>query len=499
MPFENSPEQLRPKEAPQPAQHLQLLPSAGEYQTFGANALVQRQQANNDLIGAGVLTALQFNFDTKDAPVLLAQGSAEQTGKVIDYPSNKVGDQIKSGMDWIQSADARSASEKLQDFLGALGKNGTNQESHKQYIQGELDKLIGVGEGLHISKEQTKGAAAAGWKALNDGTVADFLSKPNAINEPMFKVVSNALDALSKDPETANKALAALGTAIAKSSEHYSTMPDREKGHVIGHAMFNLFNPEGSTEAADAGLKIASTVATQVDKAVVQAVGQQIRAIEEIAKTAPEHAQQAKQMLYEYLKGKGLTGPKLEYAGVPKGYFDGIQSQPKPETFHSMTADATGKGSESSEPKAAIGKGAEGFEHYISEPINGAERFTPLGFKDQKQFFQAAHELNAALKESGITDATLGVRGSSVTGYSDYKGTLFHPDSDVDFFFESAQLANLNAFKGMDFVKPKELFQDFPLLQKWSEHWTAILGRPISPAAFAPGKLPIAPAIKVGE
>jgi hypothetical protein len=261
--------------------------------------------------------------------VLIAQGPAEQTGKVIDYPSHKVGDQIKSGMDWVQSADARSASEKLQDFLGALGKNGTNPESHKQYIQGELDKLIGIGEGLHISKEQTKGAAAAGWKALNDGTVADFLARPNAINEPMFKVVSNALDALSKDPETTNKALAALGTAIAESSEHYSALPHREQGHVIGHTMFNLFNPEGSTEAAEAGFKIASNVATQVDKAVVQAVGQQIRAIEEIAKTAPEHAAQAKEMLYEYLKGKGLTGPQLEYAGVPKGYFDNIDGKLK--------------------------------------------------------------------------------------------------------------------------------------------------------------------------
>jgi hypothetical protein len=322
MPFENSSEQYRPREAQQTAQHLTLLPSAAEYHTFGANALVQRAQASNELVGSGVLTPLKFNSNSQETPVLIAQGPAEQTGMVTDYPTNKVGDQYTSGMNWQQSADTRAASEKLRDFLGALGKNGINPENGKQYIQDQLDKLIGVGEGLHISKEQTKGTAAAGWKALHDGTVAEFLSKPNAVNEPMFKVVSTALDALSKDPESANKALAALGTAIAESSEHYSALPNREKGHVIGQAMFNLFNPEGNTEAADAGLKIANTVTAHVDQVVVQAVGQQIRAIEEMAKTAPEHAQQAKQMLFEYLKGKGLTGSQLEYAGVPKGYFD---------------------------------------------------------------------------------------------------------------------------------------------------------------------------------
>ncbi len=306
MQLEHTPEQYRAKEAPIAAQHLQLLPSATEYQSFGANALVQRTQATSDLVGAGMLTNVQFTM-----PALLAQGSAEQTGNVVDYPTNKVGDQIKSGMDWEQSADARQASEKLRDFLGALGKNGTNLENCKQYIQGELDKLIGVGEGLNTAKERTKGAAATGWKALHDGKVADFLSKPNAVNDPMFKTVSNSLDALSKDPETANKALAALGAAVAESSAHYSALPNREKGQVIGQAMFNLFNPEGNTEAADAGLKIANTVATHVDQVVVQAVGQQIRAIDELAKTSPEYAQQAKQMFYEYLKGKGLIGIRL--------------------------------------------------------------------------------------------------------------------------------------------------------------------------------------------
>jgi hypothetical protein len=330
MTFENSAEQFRPRDVQQPST-VSLLPSAVEYQTFGANALDQRTQASNGLIGCGLLTNLQFNFGAQESPVLLAQASAEETGKVIDYPANKTGDQsYKGGMDWEQSADSRTASEKLQDFLGAAGHNATKPENYKQYVQDEIDKLIGVGEGLNIAKEQTKGAAAAGWKALTDGTVADFLSKPNAINDPLFKVVGNALDSMSKDPDATNKALAALGTAIAQSSEHYSALPKREQGHVIGETMFGMVNPEGSTEAADAGLKMAGTVAGHVDKAVAQTVQQSMEAIQDIAKTAPEYAQQAKQMLYDYIKSKGFMASELERGGqIPEGFFDNLEKPPE--------------------------------------------------------------------------------------------------------------------------------------------------------------------------
>lgn len=262
-------------------------------------------------------------------------GSAEQSGVVTDYPSSKTGEQAyKAGMNWEQG-DPRQPSEKLQDFIGALGKNATNLENHKQYIQAELDKIVGASEGLNIAKEATKGAAADGLRALTDGTVAEFLSKPNAIHDPLFKIVGTALDAMSKDPNTANKALEGLGTALKHSSEDYSKLPDLEKGHVIGKTMFGFVNPEGSAEAAEAGLKIASNVAIHVDAAVMTTVRQSVKAIDELAKTAPELVQQSKQMFYDYLISKGLAGPELEYAGVPKGYFDGVK--PKNENFNAMT------------------------------------------------------------------------------------------------------------------------------------------------------------------
>lgn len=223
--------------------------------------------------------------------------------------------------------DQRDAGQKLQDFMQAAAKRATDPEGWKTWAQSEINKFSGVWEGLNEVKEESKSAAAAGWKAMTDGSVVRFLSHPNAINEPLFKTVSNVFDAMGKDPSATNKALEALGNAVVKASDDYSKMPDHEKGKVWGKAMFAMINPEGSTEGAEAALKIADKVATHIDKAVMDTVQQSLKAI---AEAAPEVAAQTKQMLYDYLKSKGLTGPELEYAGVPKGYFDEMNKAPVP-------------------------------------------------------------------------------------------------------------------------------------------------------------------------
>lgn len=253
-------------------------------------------------------------------------GSAQDTGTVIDYKPQELqkGKSFSLGMDYEEGRDVRTPTEKLQDFLGAAAKNATNPENYKQYIQSEIDKLIGVAEGMNQAKEETKAGVAAGWKALTDGSVAAFLSKPNAINEPLFHTVGSALDAMAKDPQALNKAIVnaveALGNAVIQGNDYYNKLPDREKGHVIGHAAFALVNPEGSTKSGEAALKIADTVATHVDAAVMKTIDQSLEAI----KKAPDLAADIKQGLYEYIKGQGLTGPELEAAGIPRGYFDGI-------------------------------------------------------------------------------------------------------------------------------------------------------------------------------
>ncbi len=126
-------EQYRPQEAQQAPRQLAWQPSVNDYCSFGANALDLRTQANNNLIDLGILSDLRFDFSAKEQPLMLAYngtGSAEETGKVIDYP-HKIEDQkhLKAGMDWEQSSDSRQPSEKLQDFLGALNRSATNPEN----------------------------------------------------------------------------------------------------------------------------------------------------------------------------------------------------------------------------------------------------------------------------------------------------------------------------------------------------------------------------------
>lgn len=132
-------------------------------------------------------------------------------------------------------------------------------------------------------------------------------------------------------------------------------------------------------------------------------------------------------------------------------------------------------------------------------PINGATRTVPLGFNPPEQFTTAAQQLQDALVRSGVTDATVGVRGSSVTGVSLTKGTPFGPQSDIDFFIESRRLTEgYKTSKNIPgFVHPGKILPDYPLLQDWSTTWTSTLGRDVTPGAFVPGTLPSQPSIVV--
>ena len=265
----------------------------------------------------------------KEDPAPLS-GSAEDTGTVIDYQWKETGkDSFALGMDYEEGPiDSRTPSEKMGDFLKAAAARATDQEGWQKYLDGQVEKFIGIGEGLNIAKEHTKEAVVAGWTALTDGTVANFLSKPNAINDPLFNTVGGALDAMAQDPHAVDHALERLGTSIMQASEHYSSLPDREKGHVIGEAAFFLINPEGSTEAGEAALKIADRVATGVDKVVMDGIRASVKSAEEMAVATPELAGQARRMLYDYTRKLGLSPQEMEAAGIPRGYFDGIEPPP---------------------------------------------------------------------------------------------------------------------------------------------------------------------------
>lgn len=343
----------------QPSQNLEYEEASQAGRDFTSmTELKVPTSADLDAFGFGNKTSLEqapqsrtqmsaFSIEMEDGSTVTARsrgstgdhqapppGSAEDTGTVIDYQWKKTGEgAFALGMNYEMgyeenAVDTRTPSEKMGDFLRAAAARATDPEVWQRYFDGQVEKFIGIGEGLNMAKEYTKEAVVAGWTALTDGTVSNFLSKPNAINDPLFKAVGGALDAMAQDPNAVNHALERLGIMVMQASEHYSSLPDREKGHVIGETAFFMINPEGSTEAGEAALKIAEKVATGVDKAVMDGIRVTARSVEEIAIATPELADQARRMLYDYTRKLGLSPQEMEAAGIPRGYFDGIEPPP---------------------------------------------------------------------------------------------------------------------------------------------------------------------------
>lgn len=242
-----------------------------------------------------------------------------KSGTFIDYqPAQLDKKTFALGMDHEQ--DSRTGIEKVSDFVQAAVSRATNPEGQRQYIQDELDKIAGIGRGLNSAKEHTKAIAVAGWTALTDGTVATFLSKPNAINDPLFHAVGGVFEAMSQDPHAVDKAMEKVGDIILTSSERYSKLSPGKQGEALGETLFYAVNPEGSTEAGELALKIADQVATKVDAAVAAGIEKSVKAAQDIAVSTPELTQQAQQMVLDYARQLGLTPQEMQAAGVPRGW-----------------------------------------------------------------------------------------------------------------------------------------------------------------------------------
>lgn len=268
-------------------------------------------------------------FDSQEeskSPAGEIKSIAAETGTVIEYQHEKIGDNFyASGIGYVDDSPARSTFDKLTDFCESAAARALDADARKAYIQGQLDKLIGIGEGLDIAKDGTKAAAVAGWVALTDGTVANFLARPNAVNEPLFHAVCGALDAMAKDPNAVNHALEQVGAFVVRASERYTDASNREKGQIIGETMFGMVNPEGSPEAAEAALKLAGSAAKHVDGAVAKLVLKGYRTAEDQIQAFPKQAESIRKLLYDRLMQFELTPQQLEYAGIPRNYFEGIR------------------------------------------------------------------------------------------------------------------------------------------------------------------------------
>ncbi len=119
------------------------------------------------------------------------------------------------------------------------------------------------------------------------------------------------------------------------------------------------------------------------------------------------------------------------------------------------------------------GFGGEGAE--LTNLERGAA--TPRGFESAEQFQAATADLRDALSKCGVDDATIGVRGSSVTGFSFHTGAPFGPESDIDFFVESKQLTDgLKTSPNIPgFVLPWRIHDAWRPMLEWSQDWSEIL------------------------
>jgi hypothetical protein len=141
---------------------------------------------------------------------------------------------------------------------------------------------------------------------------------------------------------------------------------------------------------------------------------------------------------------------------------------------------------------------ATGTEELAPELLTTEGASTPLGFASADQFSQSVQELNAALAKSGVTDASIGVRGSSVTGVSFGTGQPFSAASDIDFFAESGQLTQgLRTSQNIPgFVNPNLINSTYDPIAEWSQIWSENLGRRVSVGGFQPGTVPAGPVIR---
>lgn len=193
-----------------------------------------------------------------------------------------------------QIVDNRSVGQKLIDFGAAAVHRATDSHGWKQWVNDEQQKFLGIGDGLNAAKEEVKKSAVNAASALVDGRAANAVVHAPETIKAVATSTAHVAEAIARDPHAPEHAVQALSGMIQKASADYSALSPREKGKVIGEAMFSAVNPEGSTEAASVAMKAADNIATHVDAAVVSGIKKSMQAIDDMAKTSPELAQQAK-------------------------------------------------------------------------------------------------------------------------------------------------------------------------------------------------------------
>lgn len=229
-----------------------------------------------------------------------------------------------------EAKDPRTPYDKLCDFAKAAGARATDPKGWQDYIDGEIELGKGVWSGLNKTKEHIKSMPGEVAQAFQDGRVANFLSHPENLKDPICKLIGGALWASTHGAEFTNMALTAVGTAIVKGSAEYSKLDKFHKGEVVGDTMFAFINPSGSTEGGELALKIADKTATNVDLAVSSCMTQMKANIQIWKIINPERAQAMNQILEdfsEYIFGKPMR-PAYATTG-PANFPENLSTRPE--------------------------------------------------------------------------------------------------------------------------------------------------------------------------
>lgn len=210
--------------------------------TYDAQAvLAYNPEPGNNISDATNATGVQENqqYEQDKSKILAKPVEVQPSGVQV------------TGLDY--NTDNVPPSSKLFDFAQSATARLISEEGRQEYFQGQIDKVLGIGEGLNLAKEEvktsTQQAVSKAWTALQDGSVSSFMAQPNAVNDPLFRTIGQCLDTMKRDPNAVNNVLAIMGRELDEANRKYDKLAPHDRGVQTGKAMFFFFNPTGSTES----------------------------------------------------------------------------------------------------------------------------------------------------------------------------------------------------------------------------------------------------------
>jgi putative peptidoglycan binding protein len=133
------------------------------------------------------------------------------------------------------------------------------------------------------------------------------------------------------------------------------------------------------------------------------------------------------------------------------------------------------------------------------------QKKAPLGFKSPEQFDAFQNDLSEALRQDGLDDAQVGMKGTATTFYSENPGKPpghfwdadpTHP-GDYDLNLASDKMAQQMQQQGVQvsptygIYKTRDINSQFPAVSDFSAKWSGILGRDVNVVGYPADTVPV--------